>query len=81
MVFKKRILEIQQQSLTILYYLPLLETLALHLNKFKFPLPRTTSTLCQLWLKLVQWFWRRSRKKIQTDGQTEGRRTKSDQET
>ena len=29
----------------------------LHLNKLKFPLPK--DALCQVWLKLAQWFWRR----------------------
>jgi hypothetical protein len=37
--------------------------------------------LCQVWLKLTQWYWRGSRKckSLQTDSQTDGRRTKGDQ--
>ena len=36
----------------------LLETgRALHLNKLESPLPK--DALCQVWLKLAQWFWRR----------------------
>ena len=30
---------------------------ALHLNKFESPSPN--DALCQVWLKLAQWFWRR----------------------
>ena len=30
---------------------------ALHLNKLDFPLPK--DVLCQVWLKLARWFWRR----------------------
>jgi hypothetical protein len=29
----------------------------LHLNNLKFPTPM--DILCQIWLKLAQWFWRR----------------------
>ena len=39
------------------YYLPLEMDMALHLNKFKFPSPK--DALCQVWLKLAQWFLRR----------------------
>ena len=39
-------------------YLPLEEGEALHLNKLKSPSPK--DALCQVWLKLAQWFWRRS---------------------
>ena len=38
-------------------YLPLKKSRVLHLNKFESP--STKDALCQLWLKLVQWFWRR----------------------
>ena len=38
-------------------YLPLEKCMALHLNKFESPLPN--DALCQVWLKLVKWFWRR----------------------
>ena len=43
-----------------LSYLPLGKGGALHLNKFDSPAPK--DALCQVWLKLAQWFWRRSRK-------------------
>ena len=39
-------------------HLPLEIGGVLHLNKLKSPLPR--NALCQLWLKLAQWFWRRN---------------------
>ena len=38
-------------------YLPMENVPALHLNKLEFPLPK--DALCQVWLKLGQWFWRR----------------------
>ena len=38
-------------------YLPLEKGGALHLNRLESPLPR--DTLCQVWMKLAQWFWRR----------------------
>ena len=41
-------------------YLPWEKSGALQLNKLKFPAP--LDTLYQVWLKLVQWFWRRRRK-------------------
>ena len=40
-----------------LNYLPLEEGMALHLNKAEFP--STKDVLCQVWLKMAQWFWRR----------------------
>jgi hypothetical protein len=39
------------------YYLPLEKGYLLHLKKLKSPLPK--DDLCQIWLKLAQWFWRR----------------------
>ena len=39
-------------------YLPSENGGALHLNILEFPLPK--DALCQFWLKLVQWFWRRT---------------------
>jgi hypothetical protein len=39
------------------YYLPLEKGYPLPLNKLEFPLPK--NDLCQVWLKLAQWFWRR----------------------
>ena len=38
-------------------YFPVEKGRALHLKKLEFPLPK--DDLCQVWLKLVQWFWRR----------------------
>ena len=38
-------------------YLPLEKGGALHLKKIEFPSPK--DALCQIWLKLDQWFWRR----------------------
>ena len=38
-------------------YLPFAKGGALHLNRFESPSPK--DTLCQVWLKLVQWFWSR----------------------
>ena len=40
-------------------YFPLGKGVTLHLNKLEFPLPK--NALCQVWLKLAQWFWRRRR--------------------
>ena len=61
--------------LLFLNYLPLEKGGALYLNKLEFPSPK--DTLCQVWLKLAQWFWRRRWKcekftDRQTDGQTDG---------
>ena len=38
-------------------HLPLEKSGALHLNKLESPSPK--DDLCQVWLKLAQWFWRR----------------------
>ena len=38
-------------------YLPFGKGVALCLNKLDFPSPN--DALCQIWLKLAQWFWRR----------------------
>ena len=38
-------------------YLPCENGVALHLNKLESPSPK--DALCQVWLKLAQWFWRR----------------------
>ena len=52
--------------------------MALHLKKLESPSPK--DALCQIWLKLAQWFLRRSRKEEEftdkrMDGQTDGRTT------
>jgi hypothetical protein len=44
------------------YYLPLGKRDVLHLYNSEFPLPK--DDLCQLWLKLACWFWRRRFLKI-----------------
>jgi hypothetical protein len=55
------------------YYLPLEKGNPLHLNNLESPTPK--NDLCQVWLKLAQWFRRRSRKckSLQADGRTDGR--------
>jgi hypothetical protein len=77
-IFKKKF------SVFLLFcdYLPLEKGNPLHLNNLESPPPK--DDLCQVWLNLAQWFWRRSRKckSLQTDGQTnrwtDGRRTTGD---
>ena len=59
-------------------YLPSEKGEALHLNKLESPSPR--DTLCQVWLKLAQWFSRRRWKcekftDKQSDGWTDGQTT------
>ena len=60
------------------YYLPLEKSLILHLNIFEFPLPK--DVLCQVCLKLAQYFWRRQQKweKITTMTTTTRTRTIDD---
>ena len=59
-------------------YLPFEKGYPFRLNKLESPLPK--DDLCQVWLKLAQRFWRRSRKckslhtDRQTDSKTDGRR-------
>ena len=61
-------------------YLHLEKGEALNLNKLEFPSPK--DTLCQVWLKLAQWFWRRRWKCEKfTDGRTDRRRTTDDQKS
>ena len=56
------------------YYLSLVKAMALHLNKLESPPPK--DALCQVWLKLAQWFLRRSWTCEQfTDKQTDGQTT------
>ena len=53
-------------------YLPLKKGVALHLNKLESPSPR--DTLCHVWLKLAQWFWRKRWKcEMFIDGLMDGR--------
>jgi hypothetical protein len=56
-------------------YFPLEKGNPLHLKNLKSPPPK--DDLCQVWLKLAQWFWRRNQKckSLQTDGRTDRRTT------
>jgi hypothetical protein len=71
--WRRRFLKIVSVFLLFFYYLPLEIGYPLRLNKLEFPPPK--DDLCQVWLKLAQWFWRRSKKckSLQTDGQTDRR--------
>jgi hypothetical protein len=60
------------------YYLPLEKGNPLHLNKLEFPTSK--DDLCQVWLKLVQWFWRSWKWKKFTDRRTD-RWTPGDQKS
>ena len=64
-------------------YLPLEKGWAFHLNKLESPSHK--DALCQIWLKLAQWFWRRWKCEKFTDRQTVGQkdrwRTKGDQKS
>jgi hypothetical protein len=76
--WRRRFLKIFSVFLLFCYYLPLEKDNPLHFNNLESPPPK--DDLCQVWLKLAQWFWRRSRKckSLQTDGRTD-RRTTGDQ--
>ena len=54
-VLEKKIFKIFNIILHFRYYLPLEKGVAIHLNKLKSP--SSKDALCQVWLKLVQWFW------------------------
>ena len=67
-------------------YLPFKKILVPNFHNFESSEPK--NALCQVWSKLVQWFWRRSQKcekftdRQTTDRrQTDGRQTKSDQKS
>jgi hypothetical protein len=79
--WRRRFLKIFIVFLLFRYYLPLKKGYHFRLNELKSPPPK--DDLCQVWLKLALWFWRRSQKckSLQTDGQTDGRRTKGDQKS
>ena len=56
------------------YYRSLKKGVFLHLNRLEFHLLK--DSLCHVWLKLAQWFWRRKCEKFtdrQTDTQSDGR--------
>jgi hypothetical protein len=55
--WRRRFLKIFSVFLLFCYYLPLVRGNPLYLNKLGIiPL---RDDLCQVWLKLAQWFWRR----------------------
>ena len=56
-LWRKRFFKFVNVFLQFRNYLPLESGGALHLNKFESPLPK--DDLCQVWLKMAQWFWRR----------------------
>jgi hypothetical protein len=58
LVLEKKILKKNFSVFSLFcYYLPLERGNPLHLHKLKSPPPK--DDLCQVWLKLAQWFWRR----------------------
>jgi hypothetical protein len=57
LVLEKKIFQIFSVFLLFLYYLHVEKGYPLLLNKFQSPLPK--DNLCQGWLELAQWFWRR----------------------
>jgi hypothetical protein len=67
-VLEKKIFFKIQFFLLFCYYLPLEKGDPLHLDKLESPPPK--DDLCQVWLNLAHWFWRRSRnyESLQTDG-------------
>ena len=72
--WRRRFLKVVNLFLLIPDYLPFGKGVALHLNKLESPSPK--DTLCHVWLKLAQWFWRRRWKcekftDRQTDRQTD----------
>ena len=70
--WRRRFLNFVNVFSLIRNYLPLEKGGALHLNKLESPLPK--DALCQVWLKLAQWFWRRRWKYEKfTDGRTDRR--------
>ena len=54
--FWRRFLNIFNIILQFSFYLHLEKSVALQMNKLKSPPPK--DDLCQVWLKLGQWFWR-----------------------
>jgi hypothetical protein len=76
----KKIFKIVSVFLLFRFYLPLEKGYPLPLNKLESPPPK--NDLCQVLLKLVQWFWRRSWKckSLQRDGQMD-RQTDAGQRT
>jgi hypothetical protein len=58
-LWKRRFLKIFSVFLLFCDYLPLEKGNLLYLNNLESPPPK--DHLCQVWLKLAQWFWRRCR--------------------
>jgi hypothetical protein len=79
--WRRGFLKIFSVFLLFRYYLPLEKGYLLPLNKLESPSPK--DDLCLVWLNLVQRFWRRSWKckSLQTDRQTDWRRTTVDQKS
>ena len=76
MVLEKKIFRCWKCIFTMSLLSPLEKGVALHLNKLESPTPK--DALCQVWLKLAQWFWRRRWRcekftDRQTDRQMDGR--------
>jgi hypothetical protein len=55
--WRRRFLKIFSVFALFCYYLPFVKGYALRLSKLESPLPK--NDLCQVRLKLAQWFWRR----------------------
>jgi hypothetical protein len=73
--WRRRFFKIFSVFLLFCYYLPFGMGVTLHLNNLESPLPK--DDLCQVWSKLAERFWRRSRKCKKftdrwTDGQMDG---------
>jgi hypothetical protein len=75
LVLEKNIFKNFQCIFTLLLLSPLGHGQPTSFEQFRIPSPN--DDLCQVWLKLAQWFWRRSRKckSLQTDGWTDRRTT------
>ena len=55
-LLRRKFLKFVNIFLLFRYYLPLEKGVALHLNKLESPSPK--DALCQVWMKLTQWFLR-----------------------
>jgi hypothetical protein len=70
-LWRRRFLKIFSAFLLFRYYLPFEKGDPLHLNKLESPFPK--DDLCQVWLKLAQWFWRRRVENVKVYRQTDGK--------
>jgi hypothetical protein len=57
LVLEKKVLKIFKVFLLVYNYLPLEKGYPLHFYKLESPPPK--DDLCQVWLNLAQWFWKR----------------------